>query len=190
MGSNRSKRNTKNQEFFSRIEKLKVGEKVGCGMCTCPHPKKCSPWHRQTFQVPQWPLTLPASISDYSDVQWSMMYVHLLAHDYMLWQDYTVLLSSHYATPQSIIPNTPLSPAVPLLLCWMLRTALALSKCYLELDSYSPFHAIYDGPCCVVVNSGVMSGTLHKRTSSSNFTWCGHREGHQLCLLAAKPHIL
>ena len=48
----------------------------------------------------------------------------------------------------------------------------------------------YDGLCCVVVNSGVMSGTLHKRTSSSNFTWCGHREGHQLCLLAAKPHIL
>ena len=90
----------------------------------------------------------------------------------------------------SIIPNMPLSPAVPLLLCWMLRAGLALSKCYLEPDSYSPFHAIYDGLCCVVVNSGVMSGTLHKRTSSSNFTWCGHREGYQLCLLAAKPHIL
>lgn len=149
-------------------------------MCTCPQPKKCLPWHRQTFQVPQWPSTLPASISNILKLQWcTMMYVHLLAHDSMLWQDYTVLLSSHYATPQSIIPNTPLSPAVPLLLCWMLRT-----------DSYSPFHAIYDGPCCIVVNSSVMSGTLHKRTSSSNFTWCGHREGYQQCLLAAKPHIL
>lgn len=110
-------------------------------MCTCPHPKESLPWQRQT-DIPSSSMTFDTACF-YLKLQWcTMMYVHLLAHDYMLWQDYAVLLSSHYATPQSIIPNMPLSPAVPLLLCWMLRTGLALSKCYLEPDSYSPFHAM------------------------------------------------
>ncbi len=120
-------------------------------MRTCAHPRKSVPWHRQTFKVPQWPLTLPASISNYSDVQWCTTIcprLHVVARLYC-----AAIVTPCYAP---IIPNMPLWRAMPFLLCWMLYAELALSKSYLEQDFILAISCFYDGLCCVVVNSGVL----------------------------------
>ena len=109
-----------------------------------------------------------------------------------------VLLLSNYATPQS----SQICPYGMLCLfcfagCFTLNSHWAKAILSRTRTGYLMFLWWPLLRCCEFRR--LVSGTLHKRTSGSNFAWRGHREGDQLCLLsqslicdelAAKPHIL